>query len=110
LRRAAGSDGLVCLCGSWAGGGALLAAEPLFVLADADPVAALGVQPRVELAVAIADQLLHSLGQLRDDSVQCAGDEDDAIGHRKSSMPQLCQIGGFVSDTGHIGASNVTER
>jgi len=51
LRRAAGSDGLVCLCGSWAGGGALLAAEPLFVLADADPVAALGVQPRVESGV-----------------------------------------------------------
>jgi para-aminobenzoate synthetase / 4-amino-4-deoxychorismate lyase len=49
VRRAAGSDGLVCLRGSWAGGGALLAAEPLLVLADgADPVAALGVQPHVQ--------------------------------------------------------------
>ena len=49
LRRAAGSDGLVCLTGTWAGGGALLAAEPLLVLpAGADPFAALGVQPQVE--------------------------------------------------------------
>ena len=49
LRRAAGSDGLVCLTGTWAGGGALLAAEPLLVLpADADPIGALAVQPLVE--------------------------------------------------------------
>ncbi|MCW2645709.1 MAG: Chorismate binding-like protein [Pseudonocardiales bacterium] len=49
LRRAAGSDGLVCLVGSWAGGGAVLAAEPLLVLdAGADHIAALGRQPRVE--------------------------------------------------------------
>lgn len=49
LRRAAGSDGLLCLVGSWAGGGALLAAEPLLVLApDVDPIGALGVVPRVE--------------------------------------------------------------
>ncbi len=55
LRRAAGSDGLVCLLGSWAGGGAVLAAEPLLVLADgADPVAALGVQPRIESGAELA--------------------------------------------------------
>jgi para-aminobenzoate synthetase / 4-amino-4-deoxychorismate lyase len=51
LRRAAGSDGLVCLSGAWAGGGAIIASEPILVLADdADPLAALGVQPRVDAA------------------------------------------------------------
>jgi para-aminobenzoate synthetase/4-amino-4-deoxychorismate lyase len=49
LRRAAGSDGLVGLVGFWAGGRAVVAAEPLLVLdAAADHVAALGHQPRVE--------------------------------------------------------------
>ncbi|MDT4945680.1 MAG: para-aminobenzoate synthetase / 4-amino-4-deoxychorismate lyase [Pseudonocardiales bacterium] len=48
VRTAAGADGLVCLVGSWAGGGALLASDPLLVLpADADPIAALAVQPRL---------------------------------------------------------------
>ncbi|MEP7021122.1 MAG: aminodeoxychorismate synthase component I [Pseudonocardiales bacterium] len=54
LRRAAGSDGLACLVGTWAGGGALLAAEPLLVLGpDADPIAALGVVPHVEPDAAV---------------------------------------------------------
>jgi para-aminobenzoate synthetase / 4-amino-4-deoxychorismate lyase len=49
LRAAAGSDGLVCLTGTWAGGGALLTSDPLFVLSpDADPIAALDVQPVLE--------------------------------------------------------------
>ncbi|MDT4933815.1 MAG: para-aminobenzoate synthetase / 4-amino-4-deoxychorismate lyase [Pseudonocardiales bacterium] len=48
VRTAAGADGLLCLVGSWAGGGALLASDPLLVLpADADPIAALAVQPRL---------------------------------------------------------------
>jgi para-aminobenzoate synthetase/4-amino-4-deoxychorismate lyase len=48
VRAAAGADGMVCLIGAWAGGGALLASEPLLVLpAAADPIAALAVQPRL---------------------------------------------------------------
>ncbi|MCU1655596.1 MAG: Chorismate binding-like protein, partial [Pseudonocardiales bacterium] len=49
FRAAAGSDGLVCLSGVWAGGGAIIASEPLLVLPpDEDPLAALSVQPRVD--------------------------------------------------------------
>lgn len=49
LRRAAGSDGLVGLVGSWAGGRAVVAAQPLLVLdPGADHIAALARQPRVE--------------------------------------------------------------
>jgi para-aminobenzoate synthetase/4-amino-4-deoxychorismate lyase len=51
LRAAAGSDGLVCLTGAWADGGAVLTSDPLLVLAaDANPLAALDVQPRLDRA------------------------------------------------------------
>lgn len=46
LRLLAGRDGLACLWGSWAGGGAILLSRPVRVLpAGADPAAALGDQP-----------------------------------------------------------------
>jgi para-aminobenzoate synthetase/4-amino-4-deoxychorismate lyase len=48
VRGAAGWPGLICLRGEWAGGSALLAAHPQRVLPpDADPIAALAVQPAV---------------------------------------------------------------
>jgi para-aminobenzoate synthetase/4-amino-4-deoxychorismate lyase len=46
LRAASGADGLVGLVGVWAGGGAVVASDPLLVLPEgADPIAALGVGP-----------------------------------------------------------------
>ena len=49
--RLAGADRVVCLTGAWAGGGALVAADPVAVLADdADPSLALATLPAVESA------------------------------------------------------------
>ncbi len=47
-RAAAGSDGLVCLLGSWARGGSLVTSDPLAVAPAADAVRALGSVPVVE--------------------------------------------------------------
>jgi para-aminobenzoate synthetase/4-amino-4-deoxychorismate lyase len=49
LRLMAGAPGLMCLWGSWAGGGALVLSRPLRVHAgDREPAAVLADQPRVE--------------------------------------------------------------
>ncbi len=49
-------DGLTCLHGAWAGGGGIVAAQPLVVLPrSADPIAALGVLPP---ATAHSDQVV----------------------------------------------------
>src|SRR3954470_11792736 len=46
VRRAAGRQGLVCLDGDWAGGGALVTSDPVCVVRDG-PVAALEAVPSV---------------------------------------------------------------
>jgi para-aminobenzoate synthetase/4-amino-4-deoxychorismate lyase len=48
VRRVADWDGLVCLCGAWADGTAILTSHPALVLSeDADPLAALDDQPAI---------------------------------------------------------------
>jgi para-aminobenzoate synthetase/4-amino-4-deoxychorismate lyase len=48
LRRSAGAAGLVCLHGNWAGGGRVIAADPVVVLPPgADAITALGVLPEL---------------------------------------------------------------
>ena len=50
LRILSGEDGLACLWGSWAGGGALVLSRPLRVLAGTPDLATLADQPRLDRA------------------------------------------------------------